>query len=102
MLAALHSSERELRLQGLVPGRACAIHMRPLGVMGSTRLFGPLPALFLGPVLVVARLAPRFLPCSPLTLLCVLPSLGINRAHAPGIFFPLPEIVMSHEAPSFI
>jgi hypothetical protein len=56
--------------------------------MVSTRLFGPLPALFLGTVLVVARLAPCLLPCSPLALLCVLPSLGINRTHAPGIFFP--------------
>ena len=88
MLAALHSSERELRLQGLVPGQACAIHMRPLGVMVSTLLFGSLPAPFLGPVLVVARLAARLLHCSPLALLCVMPSLGINRTHAPGIFFP--------------
>ena len=101
MLAALHSSERELCLQGLVPGRACAIHMRPLGVMVSTRLFGPLPALFLGPVLMVACLAPRLLLCSPAALLWVLPSLGINRAHAPGILFPLSEIVISHGAPSF-
>ena len=69
--------------------------------MVSTRLLGPLPALFLGPVLMVACLAPRLLHCSPAALLCVLPSLGIKRAHAPGILFPLPEIVMSHGAPSF-
>ncbi|HZG69070.1 MAG TPA: hypothetical protein VEZ12_20220 [Herpetosiphonaceae bacterium] len=56
--------------------------------MVSTHLFGPLPALFLGTVLVVPSLAPRLLPYSPLAVLCVLPSLGINRTHAPGIFFP--------------
>ncbi len=63
MLAALHSSERELCLQGLVPGRACAIHMRPLGVMVSTRLFGPLPALFLGTVLVPGSVPFSRRPC---------------------------------------
>ena len=69
--------------------------------MVSTCLLCLAPALFLEPVLMVARLAPLLVQGSPPAILCVLPSLDIDRAHALGILFPLPEIVMGHETPSF-
>ena len=68
--------------------------------MVSPRLLCLPPALFLKAVLMVARLAPLLVHGSPPAILCVLPSLDIDRAHAPGILFALPEIIMGHETPS--